>query len=347
MRKHSCFNWHPLFFYQVVMSRILALPHRGLSVTQARWEKRACCGQHKAGGGAADWKKAKLWQWAQQRGTWVAERWGGKGQSGESGTRQWSVMSCLLKTSAWTSAPFEKLQKAGCSQSIYCKYRISLKLTCSRVHILVWNSEDGLSMTWWNDDEIHHVTPYNINASWTPMASKKSFFPYLYWGSVVNGPLEQAWQHHKCTCIHTSIAAHLCFVIYVCRTKVIQHQRKEVQRERSRKKKEDWQTHRLLYWTGVPLPWQPAALDWYLEQWFELLQRISCSVRIWGQLIWSYSQVPAMPSPHRARSPLFGTRWLSPDPLAWKTLIQGQITPQLSSSWRMIVLPCRMSDLKV
>lgn len=30
----------------------------------------------------------------------------------------------------------------------------------------------------------------------------------------------------------------------------------------------------LLYWTGVPLPWQPAALDWYLEQQVELLQRI-------------------------------------------------------------------------
>lgn len=43
----------------------------------------------------------------------------------------------------------------------------------------------------------------------------------------------------------------------------------------------DWQTHCLLYWTGVPLPRQPAAPGWYLERQVELLQRISCSARIW------------------------------------------------------------------
>lgn len=43
----------------------------------------------------------------------------------------------------------------------------------------------------------------------------------------------------------------------------------------------DWQTRCSLYWTGVPLPWQPAAPGWYLERQVELLQRISCSAHIW------------------------------------------------------------------
>lgn len=43
---------------------------------------------------------------------------------------------------------------------------------------------------------------------------------------------------------------------------------------RKERKPRDWQSRRSLYWTGVPLPWQPAALDWYLEQQVELLQRI-------------------------------------------------------------------------
>lgn len=59
------------------------------------------------------------------------------------------------------------------------------------------------------------------------------------------------------------------------------------QRKKRERKPRDWQNS--LYWTGVPLPWQPAALDWYLEQQVELLQRIWCSVHIWGRLIWRYT----------------------------------------------------------
>lgn len=76
-----------------------------------------------------------------------------------------------------------------------------------------------------------------------------------------------------------------CCAIYTQNTKIKWQVR--LGRERHR----DWQTCYLLYWTGVPLPWQPAALDWYLEQRLELLQRIWCSVHIWGQLIWHYNQL--------------------------------------------------------
>lgn len=63
----------------------------------------------------------------------------------------------------------------------------------------------------------------------------------------------------------------------------------QVRSGRKERKPRDWQRRCSLYWTGVPLPWQPAALDWYLEQQVELLQRIWCSVHIWGQLIWRYT----------------------------------------------------------
>lgn len=68
-------------------------------------------------------------------------------------------------------------------------------------------------------------------------------------------------------------------------------ERKTRKKEKEREKQRDWQTHCLLHWTGVPLLRQPASLDWYLEQRVELLQRIWCSVHIWGQLIWRYNQL--------------------------------------------------------
>lgn len=100
-------------------------------------------------------------------------------------------------------------------------------------------------------------------------------------------------------------------------------------KKRRKEKQRDWQTHRLLYWTGVPLPWQPAALDWYLEQQVELLQRIWCSVHIWGQLIWRYNQLLLCSLHTHARNPLFETQRLAPDPAALKSLTECQINRQV------------------
>ena len=111
-----------------------------------------------------------------------------------------------------------------------------------------------------------------------------------------------------------NIAVNPCSAIYTCDTKIKRQGRRERGSEKKRRKERerDWQTHCLLYWTGVPLPWQPAALDWYLEQRVELLQRIWCSVHIWGQLIWRYNQLLLCFAPHRSRNPLFGTQRLAP-----------------------------------
>lgn len=106
----------------------------------------------------------------------------------------------------------------------------------------------------------------------------------------------------------------------------------------------DWQTHSLLYWTGVPLPWQPAALDWYLEQRVELLQRIWCSVHIWGQIIWRYNQLLLCWLHAALAIPCLGhSGWhLKPPPL--KSLTECQINQRFSSSWQMFVLPSTVLD---
>lgn len=73
----------------------------------------------------------------------------------------------------------------------------------------------------------------------------------------------------------------------------IQHKNKAARRmtEQGEKRRRHRATGRplMLYWTGVSLPRQPAALNWYLEQQVELLQRIWCSVHIWCQLRWCYT----------------------------------------------------------
>lgn len=109
--------------------------------------------------------------------------------------------------------------------------------------------------------------------------------------------------HTTTTRTQENVAADPRCVIYICSTQVKQRGRREIQRREEEKWRErDTQTNCLLYWTGVPLPWQPAALDWYLEQRFELLQRISCSVHIWGRLIWRQNQLPCFRSHHAVYS---------------------------------------------
>lgn len=149
--------------------------------------------------------------------------------------------------------------------------------------------------------------------------TKKTSLASIYFCLLKGQSLSAGYQHGDSCTIALGGAKHCSksMVWYLH----IRHKNKAARRmtEQGEKRRRHRATGRplMLYWTGVSLPWQPAALNWYLEQQVELLQRIWCSVHIWCQLRWCYTPLLA---PHH--SPFTLTQALAVEPLALKCLTE-------------------------
>lgn len=122
---------------------------------------------------------------------------------------------------------------------------------------------------------------------------------------------------------------------------------KKREQERERQKQWDWQNHCLQYWTGVPLPWQPAALGWYLEQRVGITaEDLMFSTHLGSPNMALQPAIPLL-APHCNLNPLFGTQRLAPKPPAFNIPHTCQINRQLSSYWQMFCAATHNARLAV